>query len=69
MQSEAATFGLTTAANALNLPPIQVGQKLQSILNQADADAQAIQGTTLNRIVDAITVSYTHLTLPTIYSV
>ena len=55
MQSEAATFGLTTAANALNLPPIQVGQKLQSILDQADADAQAIQGTTLSRIVDAIT--------------
>jgi hypothetical protein len=55
LQSEASTLGLTNAANAINLPPIQVGTKLQGILDQADADAQAIQGTTLSRIVDAIT--------------
>ena len=55
MQSEAAKFGLNTAANAIGIPPIKVGTKLQSILTQADADAKAIQGTTLSRIVDAIT--------------
>ena len=55
MQSEASKLGLDTAANALKLPSIKVGDKLQSILTQADADAQAIQGTTLSRIVDAIT--------------
>ena len=55
MQSEAATLGFTSAANAMNIPAIKVGDKLQSILTQADADAQSIQGTTLSRIVDAIT--------------
>ena len=55
MQSEAAKLGLNTAANAIGIPPIKVGTKLQSILTQADADAKAIQGTTLSRIVDAIT--------------
>jgi hypothetical protein len=55
MQSEASRLGLDTAANAMNLPSIKVGEKLQSILDQADADAKAIQGTTLSRIIDTIT--------------
>jgi hypothetical protein len=55
MQSEAAKLGFDTAANSLKISPIKVGDKLQSILDKADADAKAIQGTTLSRIVEIIT--------------
>ena len=52
---DAGEAGFTNAASALKVGPIKTGASFQALLDNIDASASGVQGTTMTRIVDTIT--------------